>query len=103
MHHPSSEVDSRPVSQEILKLHYRVHKSPSLKPIRNQINPVYNFHSISFTLVLIRVRFPAVQDFSLLHSVETYFGAQPASYPMGTGGSFPGGKAAGREANHASN
>jgi hypothetical protein len=38
---------------------------------------------------------PAVQDFSLLHSVQTGSGAHPASYPMGTGGSFPGGKAVG--------
>jgi hypothetical protein len=29
-------------------------------------------------------------DFSLLHSVQTNSGAHPASYPMGTGGSFPG-------------
>jgi hypothetical protein len=33
--------------------------------------------------------------FSLLHSVQTGTGTQPASYPMGTGGSFPGGKVAG--------
>jgi hypothetical protein len=42
-----------------------------------------------------RVRFPAVQDFSLLHSVHTEAGVHTASYIMGTGGSFPGGKAAG--------
>jgi hypothetical protein len=41
------------------------------------------------------VRFPAVHDFSHLHSVQTDSGAHPASYPRGTGGSFPGGKAAG--------
>jgi hypothetical protein len=35
------------------------------------------------------------QEFSLLHVVRTGSGAHPASYPMGTGGSFPGGKAAG--------
>jgi hypothetical protein len=40
------------------------------------------------------VRFAAVQDFSLLHSVQTDSGAHPASYPMGTGGSFPEGKVA---------
>jgi hypothetical protein len=34
-------------------------------------------------------------EFSLLHVVQTGSGAHPASYPMGTGGSFPGGKAAG--------
>jgi hypothetical protein len=45
-----------------------------------------------------RVRFPAVQDFYLRHSIQTDqtgSGAHPASYPMGTGGSFPGGKATG--------
>jgi hypothetical protein len=42
-----------------------------------------------------RVRFPAVQDFSLLHNVQTGSGAHPASYPRGTGDSFLGGKAAG--------
>jgi hypothetical protein len=38
------------------------------------------------------------QEFSLLHVVQTSPGAHPTSYPMGTGGSFPGDKAAGREA-----
>jgi hypothetical protein len=32
-------------------------------------------------------------EFSRLH-VQTGSGVHPASYPMGTGGSFPGGKAA---------
>jgi hypothetical protein len=40
------------------------------------------------------VQFPAVQDFSLLHS-KIDSGAHPDSYLKGTGGSFPGGKAAG--------
>jgi hypothetical protein len=35
------------------------------------------------------------QEFSLLHVVHTGSGVQPTSYPMGIGGSFPGGKAAG--------
>jgi hypothetical protein len=35
------------------------------------------------------------QKFSLLHILQTGSGAQQASYPMGTGGSFHGGKAAG--------
>jgi hypothetical protein len=34
------------------------------------------------------------QEISLLHVVQTGSGAHPASYPMGTGGSFGGGKAA---------
>jgi hypothetical protein len=42
-----------------------------------------------------RVRFPAVQDCSLLHSVHTGSGPHLASYPTGTGGSFPRSKAAG--------
>jgi hypothetical protein len=42
------------------------------------------------------VRFPAGAGyFSLHHRVQNGYGAHPASYPMGTRGSFPGGKAAG--------
>jgi hypothetical protein len=43
-----------------------------------------------------RVRFPVeAGNFSLHHRVKNGSGAHPASYPMGTRGSFPGGKAAG--------
>jgi hypothetical protein len=44
-----------------------------------------------------RVRFPeGTGNFSLHYScVQKGSGAHPASYPMGTRGSFPGGKAAG--------
>jgi hypothetical protein len=43
-----------------------------------------------------RDRFPAgAGNFSLHHRVQNVSGAHPASYSMGTGGSFPGGKAAG--------
>jgi hypothetical protein len=38
-------------------------------------------------------------DLSLLHSVKTYSGAQPTSYPMSTG-LFPGVKRPGREIDH---
>jgi hypothetical protein len=42
-----------------------------------------------------RARFPAgAGNFSLHHRVQNGSGAHPASYPMGTRGSFPGGKAA---------
>jgi hypothetical protein len=42
------------------------------------------------------VRFSAgTGNFSLHHRVQNDSGAHPASYPMGTGGSFPGGKAVG--------
>jgi hypothetical protein len=43
-----------------------------------------------------RVRFPAgTGNFSLHQRVQNGFGAHPASYPTGTRGSFPGGRAAG--------
>jgi hypothetical protein len=43
-----------------------------------------------------RVLFPAVAgNFSLHHRVQNGSGAHPASYPRGTRGSLPGGKAAG--------
>jgi hypothetical protein len=35
------------------------------------------------------------KDFSLFHSIQTGSGAHPASYPMGSVGDFPGGKATG--------
>jgi hypothetical protein len=45
---------------------------------------------------MIGVRFPAgAGNFSLHHRVQTGSGAHPASYQMGTAGSFPGHKAAG--------
>jgi hypothetical protein len=46
-----------------------------------------------------RVRFLiGAGNFSLYHRVQTGAGAHPASYPMGTMGSFPGVKQPGREA-----
>jgi hypothetical protein len=42
----------------------------------------------------IEVRSPAgAKDFSSIICVQTGSGAHPASYTMGTGGPFPGGKA----------
>jgi hypothetical protein len=41
-----------------------------------------------------------VKDFSLLHVVQTGSEAHPASCPMSTGGSIPGVKRQGREADH---
>jgi hypothetical protein len=40
------------------------------------------------------------QEFSLLHVVQTGSGVHPTSYPMSTGGSFPGVKLPGRETDH---
>jgi hypothetical protein len=42
-----------------------------------------------------RVRFRAGAGNCSHHRVQNGFGAHPASYPMGTWGSFPGDKAAG--------
>jgi hypothetical protein len=47
------------------------------------------------------VRFPAeAGNFSLHHRVQNGSGVHPASYPMGTRGSFPGVKRPGRESDH---
>jgi hypothetical protein len=50
----------------------------------------------------IEVRSPTgAEDFSSSPCVQTSSEAHPASYPMGTGGPFPGGKAQpGRDADH---
>jgi hypothetical protein len=42
------------------------------------------------------------RDVSLLHSIQTGSGFHPASYPVGTGGSFPGVKRPRLEADHSS-
>jgi hypothetical protein len=48
-----------------------------------------------------RVRFPTeAGNFSLHHRLQNVSGVHPASYPIDTAGSFPGGKAVGREADH---
>jgi hypothetical protein len=48
-----------------------------------------------------RFRFLAgAGNISLHHRLQNGSGVHPASYPLGTRGSFPGGKAAGREADH---
>jgi hypothetical protein len=45
---------------------------------------------------MIKVRILAeAANFSLEHCIQTGSGVHPASYPMCTGGSFPGGKVAG--------
>jgi hypothetical protein len=46
------------------------------------------------------VQFLVMQDFSLLHSVQTDYGAHPASYPIGPGGSFPRSNVARARADH---
>jgi hypothetical protein len=49
----------------------------------------------------VRVQVPVGSEFSLHHIIQAGSGSHPASYPMGTGGSFPRGvKRQGREADH---
>jgi hypothetical protein len=43
------------------------------------------------------VRVPVGHEFSLFHVVQTGSGIHPSYYPTDTGGSFPEGKAQGRE------
>jgi hypothetical protein len=51
---------------------------------------------LKLALGICRVRFPArTGKFSLHHRVQSGPGAHPASYPVGTRGSLPGGKVAG--------
>jgi hypothetical protein len=47
-----------------------------------------------------KVIFCSIRNFSLHHRVQTGSGAHPASYPMGTRGSFPGVKLPEHEADH---
>jgi hypothetical protein len=53
-------------------------------------------YTCNFTITRSRVRFLAgTGNFSLHRRVQNGSGAHPDSYPMGTRGSFPGGKVAG--------
>jgi hypothetical protein len=65
---------------------------PSIKSRNSIILSVIHHHQNSLELIIV---FSAVKDFSLIHSIQTGSGTHPASYPVGTGDSFPGGKAAG--------
>jgi hypothetical protein len=94
---------------------------PHLKPDESSSHPYFLLLEDSLYLILmtrgssgsivseyrlddrvIEVRSPTeAEDFSSSPCVQTGSGAHPASYPMGTGGSFPGGKARpGRDADH---
>jgi hypothetical protein len=56
------------------------------------IETVYGMDDLG---VEVRVPVESRKEFSLLHVVQTGSGAHPTSYPVGTGGSFPKGKAPG--------
>jgi hypothetical protein len=68
-------------------LNFWLHKS------REILDQISNYQLLK---VRPRVRIPAgAGNFSLQHCVQTSSGAHPASYPVGTRGSFPGGKEVG--------
>jgi hypothetical protein len=58
------------------------------------------FRKLYFLIRNVRVGAPRGVKFSPLHNLQTRSADNPAFYPVPTGFSFPGGKAAGREANH---
>jgi hypothetical protein len=71
-----------------------------LDAVLSQFNSVY--FSLVFTVPSIEVRSPTgAENFSFSPCVQSGSGAHPACYPVGTGGSFPGGKARpGHDADH---
>jgi len=96
-----SETNSRPVSQKIPRLlwnpkdHCCVHNSTPLFPLLSQINQSTPSQFTSLRSISV-LSFPLLLGlFSLHHHVQNSSGDHPASYPMSTRGSFPGGKAAG--------
>jgi hypothetical protein len=55
----------------------------------------------NFSDWMVGLQFPAgARDFSLLDSTQISLGTHPASYVVGTGCSFPGGKVVRHEADH---
>jgi hypothetical protein len=64
--------------------------------VKHRDNLLYLFWGYGLDERSSRVRFPAgAGNLSLHHRVQNGSGTHPASYPMGTRGSFLGGKAAG--------
>jgi hypothetical protein len=53
------------------------------------------FKTLFYHFIKRKLIYSTLLVISLLHSVQTRSGLHPASYPMGTRGSFQGGKAAG--------
>jgi hypothetical protein len=104
---PSPRRESNPrtpiVQTVTLGCHVQISQARSQRVSVNYLNEVKSRDS-SVSIVLgyglddqgSRVRFPAgARNFSLHHCVHNGSGAHTASYPMGTNGSFPGGKMAG--------
>jgi hypothetical protein len=78
-------------------------ESPPWQDLLEWANPICctsHMNVYSFYFYQISVGWSGVQisagtgNFSLHHRVQNGYGAHPASYPMYTGGSFPGGKSA---------
>jgi hypothetical protein len=56
---------------------------------------LYSYYSATGLYATILFTYYRRKDFSLLHSVQNISGGYAPSYPLGTGGNFPGVKAAG--------
>jgi hypothetical protein len=74
-------------------------ESRSQKKSRGSSGSIVSDHGLDDWAI--EVRFLTGADFSSSPCVQTGSGAHPPSYPMGTGGSFPGGKVLpGHDADH---
>jgi hypothetical protein len=83
------------------KYHETIHKSELQPIIKSRDSSVGIALGYGLDDRVSRVRFPAgAENFSLHQRVQNGSGAHPASYPMGTRGSFPGVKWPEREADH---
>jgi hypothetical protein len=81
-------------------LELRTLGSPSRSQSLSRPSHVDNTGSRPIVLPVFIICVTGNMVFSLLHVVQTGSGVHPTSYPMGTGGSFPGVKRPGRESDH---
>jgi hypothetical protein len=75
-----------------MQMNGQIHTPATLLPGNH---PPYTLGSTGWTTEKSEFESRLGQEFSLLHVVQTGSGVHPTSYSMGSGGFFPGGKAAG--------
>jgi hypothetical protein len=78
---------------ELNRLIILLHDTRQLKKSRDSSVGIATDYGLDDRIIGVRIPVGA-GNFSLRHRVQTGSGAHPVSYPMGTRGSFPGGKAA---------